>query len=92
MRFIFLDQLNYDKLKVKYKDDLKKLITTGKSYFIGGDSNSKHRFWNYAKARAAGKIFFNEMCSKNFSVHFSIFATYSPRINRSILSTIDTGH
>lgn len=49
-----------------FKEDIKKLTSIRKKYFLGCDLNSKHRFWNCIKSNKAGNILYNEMISREF--------------------------
>lgn len=75
---------------VHFKEDISKLTSIRKKYLIGGDLNSKHRFWNCVKANKAGNILYSEMISRNFILLHPPTPTYfPPQANRSLPSTID---
>lgn len=82
-------KLNSQKLQA-YKCDIIKISSIRKKFLIGGDLNSKHRFWNCIKRNRAGQILFEEMSKRNFMVHFPNSPTYfPPQANKSSPSTID---
>lgn len=82
-------KLNPTKL-ANFKKDLIYLTSSRKPYFLCGDLNSKHRYWNCTKANKAGQILYSEMSVRNFSVYFPPTPTYfPPQTNRSLPSTID---
>lgn len=82
-------KLNPEKL-AQFKNDIGKLTSQRKNFFLGGDLNSKHRFWNCSKNNKAGNILFNEMIARNFTIHHSPSAThFPPQANRNVPSTID---
>lgn len=74
---------------VKFREDIGKLINHRGSFIVGGDFNSKHRFWNCSNANRAGNILYQEMNSKNFVVHYPDEPTHYPTQRRFIPSTID---
>lgn len=82
-------KLNPQKL-LAFKADIIKISSIRKKFLIGGDFNSKHRFWNCVKSNKAGKILFEEMSRRSFTVHFPDTPTYfPPQVNRTTPSTID---
>lgn len=81
--------LNKSKLEL-FRKDLQILSKIKSSYFIGGDLNSKHRFWNCSRANQAGKILYDEMSRNQFFVHFPPTPTYYPvQSSKTIPSTLD---
>lgn len=82
-------RLNPEKL-TQFKNDIAKLTSSRKNFFLGGDLNSKHRFWNCSKSNKAGNILYKEMITRNFTIHYPATAThFPPQANRNIPSTID---
>lgn len=82
-------RLSPDKL-TNFKNDLVKLTSSRRSYFLGGDLNAKHRFWNCVKGNKAGNILYNEMLTRNLTIHHSMTPTFfPPQANKSRPSTID---
>lgn len=82
-------RLNSAKL-AHFKNDISKLTANKKKYLLGGDLNSKHRFWNCTKANKAGSILYSEMISREFILLHPPSPTYfPPQANRSLPSTID---
>lgn len=81
-------RLTSDKLN-NFKLDIR-LLTSVRNSIIGGDFNAKHRSWNCVKANQAGKIMFDESCSKDFIVHFPPTPTFfPPQRCRTSPSTLD---
>lgn len=80
-----------DEAKLKqFKQDIRLLTSTRHSFFVGGDLNSKHRFWNCVKANQAGKILFDEMSNRNVLINFPPTPTYFPcQKSRVTPSTLD---
>ena len=58
-------------------------------FFICGDLNSKHTFWNNIRSNAAGNALFNEMTRCAFNIHFSLTPTYYPKQRNHNPSNID---
>jgi hypothetical protein len=82
-------RLNSEKIS-SFKADLGKITSIQKNYFLGGDLNAKHRFWNCTKGNKAGSILYNEMITRNFILHYPPSPTYFPsQSNRTLPSTID---
>lgn len=82
-------KLNSHKLKA-FKSDIIKISSFRKKFLIGGDFNSKHRFWNCTKRNKAGQILFEEMSKRNFMIHFPDSHTYfPPQVNKTTPSTVD---
>jgi hypothetical protein len=73
-----------------FKSDIIKISSIRNKFLVGGDLNSKHRFWNCVKSNTAGKILFDEMHKRNFMLHFPDSPTYyPPQRNRTTPSTVD---
>lgn len=72
-----------------FKQDLLKLISTRKPYFIAGDLNCRHSFWNCSRSNAAGRILYDLMCSNPFQIHFSHDPTYIPEDPNKSSSNLD---
>lgn len=62
-----------------FRKDISKLTQIRSSYFICGDLNSKHRFWNCVRGNAAGNILYKEMTNRNFNIHHPPTPTNHPR-------------
>lgn len=82
---------NLTKAKLElFRKDIRKLTNIRESFFICGDFNSKHRFWNCNRANQAGNILFDEMSKNQFLINFPSSPTYFPTQRlRTIPSTID---
>lgn len=82
-------KLNSQKLKA-FKSDIRKISSMRKKFVVGGDFNSKHRFWNCTKRNKAGQILYEEMSKRNFTVNFPDTHTYfPPQANKTTPSTVD---
>lgn len=53
-------RLNPNKLR-SLRNDITRIALIRAKFLVGGDLNSKYRFWNCVRANAAGKILFDEM-------------------------------
>lgn len=72
-----------------YVRDLEILARRNCSYFVCGDLNSKHRFWNCQRANRAGTLLYQEYTCGNFLIAHPPCPTFYPaNINQSP-STID---
>lgn len=82
-------KLNSQKL-LAFKSDIIKISAIREKLLIGGDFNSKHRFWNCVKRNRAGQILFDEISKKNLLIHFPDSHTYfPPQANKTTPSTVD---
>lgn len=72
-----------------FKKDLDILTNIKNSYFICGDFNAKHRYWNCLRANTAGNILYSEMTRKHFVIHHPFTPTNFPPQSRANPSTID---
>mgnify|MGYP006314208429 FL=1 len=72
-----------------YQNDVKKLISSNVSYFICGDFNSRHTFWNCNRANAAGNILYDYYNRRNFLIDFPPTPTRYPDGTHGTPSTID---
>ena len=63
-------------------NDIRLLMQCQVSYFIVGDLNTKHRFWNCARANRAGTLLYNEFCLKNFLILFPATPTHIPNCHQ----------
>lgn len=52
-----------------FKNDINTLTSIKNSYFVCGDLNSRHRFWNCLRANSSGNLLHNEMLRKLFFIH-----------------------
>ena len=76
-------------IRRNFRSDLMKLINRSSSYFINGDLNSKHRFWNCARANTAGNILYNELQQQNFLLLYPPNPTHYSSNARCTPATID---
>jgi hypothetical protein len=51
-----------------FVNDIEILTRKNNSYFVCGDLNSKHRFWNCQRANRAGTLLYEEYVSGNFLI------------------------
>lgn len=72
-----------------FRDDIKNLLKIRNSYFICGDFNSKHRYWNCLRGNQAGNELYNLMTQHNFNIYHPPTPTNFPPQTRSSPSTID---
>lgn len=66
-------RLTYNDIQQNYKQDINVLTNRRCSFFINGDLNSKHRFWNCSRANAAGNILYHEQSIRDFFIRYTIF-------------------
>lgn len=78
-----------DEINLHYKRDLLKLTNKSNSFFINGDFNSHHRFWNCTRSNNAGNILYNLHNNSNFFIHHPNSPTRHSSSNNSNSSTID---
>lgn len=76
-------------ISTNFVNDIRKLTSSTKSYFVCGDLNARHRFWNCSRANQAGNILYQEYCDSNFLINFPQTHTRIPFDTRSNPSTID---
>ena len=72
-----------------FASDIKKLTNRRISYFICGDFNSKHRFWNCNIANRVGTLLYEVYNRNNFAILHPPTSTHFPVDSRKIPSTID---
>ena len=73
-----------------FSSDINKLIRqVQKNYFICGDLNAKHRFWNCVRANKASQILYDEYCRHQFFIFHPDTPTHFPSATNSSPSTID---
>lgn len=72
-----------------YKHDINLLTNKRCSFFINGDLNSKHRFWNCVRANTAGNILYREQSIRHFFVRYPSSPTRFPPNPNTLPSTID---
>lgn len=65
-----------------FQEDIRKLTSVSGSFFVCGDFNSKHRFWNCCRGNKPGNLLYNEMLNRNFTIHFPNSPTYFPTQSR----------
>jgi hypothetical protein len=73
----------------QYLADIEKLTSSNISYFICGDFNSKHVFWNCNRANPAGNILYDIFNRRNFLIDFPSKPTRYPDGVHGTPSTID---
>lgn len=61
-----------------FKADIKILTSIKNSFFVCGDFNAKHRFWNNLRANSAGNIIYEELNNRPFMVYNSPTPTCFP--------------
>jgi hypothetical protein len=72
-----------------YINDINMLTNRGGCFFICGDLNSKHRFWNCQQANRAGTLLFEEHVNGSFLLSFPPTPTYFPADPNRLPSTLD---
>jgi hypothetical protein len=72
-----------------YVRDLEILARRNCSYFVCGDLNSKHKFWNCQRANRAGTLLYEEYTSGNFLIAHPPCPTFYPANTNQLPSTID---
>lgn len=80
---------SHSNVRIHYLNDLRKLTRRQNSYFVMGDFNSKHRFWNCLRANVPGQILYNEYCSSDFLILHPSSHTHYPSNANFNPSTID---
>lgn len=80
---------NNTSIRQYYKRDLILLTNRNCSFFMNGDLNSKHRFWNCSRANTAGTILFNEQLHRQFLILHPSTHTHQPFSHNCQPSTID---
>lgn len=78
-----------DQIRQNLKHDIHMMTNRQCSYFINGDFNSRHRFWNCARANVAGNILYNEHAIRNFFILHPSSHTRFPSNAGRLPSTID---
>ena len=73
----------------KFKTDILKLTSFSQPFFLCGDLNAKHAFWNCVRSNSAGRVLYDLMCSNPFQVHFPPGPTYYPEDASKTPSTLD---
>jgi hypothetical protein len=71
------------------RNDLRVLTNIKHNFFICGDFNARHRFWNCSKANLAGNILYQEFCNNYFQIIYPDEHTYLPSDSNRSSSTID---
>lgn len=72
-----------------FNRDIKLLTYSNQSYFLCGDLNAKHRYWNCERRNTAGKLLFEEMTYGYFTISYPSEHTHIPVCTRFKPSTID---
>lgn len=72
-----------------FKYDIGKLTSPNNSYFICGDLNAKHRFWNCKKGNRAGAIIYDLLGNGHFTISHPFEPTHYPTQRGYTPSTID---
>ncbi|KAG5670078.1 hypothetical protein PVAND_000363 [Polypedilum vanderplanki] len=70
-------------------NDIRKLTNGRTSFFVCGDFNAKHQYWNCTRANNAGKLLYHELCQNNFFIEYPHEHTYIPSYSSNSPSTID---
>jgi hypothetical protein len=70
-----------------FRNDILHLTSSQRSFFIGGDLNSRHSSWGCSRANQAGNALFE--CGGPFAVHFPPTPTRIPSNPRQRPSTLD---
>lgn len=76
-------------IRNSFKQDLKKLINRPRSYFICGDFNAKHRYWNCSRANLRGTILFETFTTHDFLINYPSEPSHHPPNPDHLPSTID---
>lgn len=77
-------------INAHFINDLKSIIRqAGSNYFLCGDVNSKHRFWNCIRANRAGTLLYDFYCHNNFMIFHPDEPTHHPSASSHQPSTID---
>lgn len=74
---------------IDFKHDIQLLTKSNDSYFICGDLNAKHRFWNCIRGNRTGAIIFDLLSNGQFTIHHPPEPTHYPTQRRCSPSTID---
>ena len=72
-----------------FKNDISALTNSSGSYFICGDFNARHRFWNCARRNNRGTDLYEAMSNGRFIVMYPPYPTHHPTQRRCQPSTID---
>lgn len=80
---------SHNLIKQHYARDLRKLTNYRKPYYLCGDLNSRHRYWNCFNSNQAGNILYDEHSKNNFLIKHSNDFTYFPSSARGNPSTLD---
>lgn len=80
---------NNSLLRRKFKQDIRKLFNTEDKFLIGGDLNSRHRYWNCLRANSWGNILHDSTSIFPVTISYSNTPTYIPASSRQNPSTLD---
>lgn len=80
---------NYSLVNLHYKNDLHLLTNNSNSFFIAGDFNSRHQFWNCLSSNLSGRILYNLQQNQPFLIHHPNTPTYVSSSSNRNDSTID---
>ena len=72
-----------------FANDVVTLTKLNSSYFICGDINARHRFWNCANSNEVGKVLFGKLQTELFSIHHPNTPAYIPSDPNRCQSTLD---
>lgn len=76
-------------ISAHFANDIRHLTSGSSSYFVCGDLNARHRYWNCLRANQAGNILYQEYSNNNFQINFPLTHTRVPFDTSSNPSTID---
>lgn len=62
----------------QFRRDIRTLSTQDSPFFIIGDFNARHRYWNCAKNNKAGNILFQEAAHSGFNINFPDSPRFHP--------------
>ncbi|KXJ72203.1 hypothetical protein RP20_CCG018649 [Aedes albopictus] len=72
----------------QFRRDIRTMTNHDVPFFITGDLNARHRYWNCAKSNKAGNILFQEAAQTGLNIHFPDSPTFVPS-GRGNPSTLD---
>lgn len=74
---------------IDFKRDIQSMTRTNESYFICGDLNAKHRFWDCKRGNRAGAIIYDLLGNGKFTISYPPEPTHYPTQRGYTPSTID---
>lgn len=72
----------------QFRRDIRTMVNRSDPFFVVGDFNARHRFWNCAKSNKAGTILHQEAARSGFCINFPDSPTFLPS-GRGNPSTLD---